>query len=74
MIERVRLPSVASTSILPSLASSFNRFIGADAGDRIHIILEQATTLPNPILTIIGLILPVFILYFALFLNYFQYI
>jgi hypothetical protein len=46
MIERVRRPWVASTSLLPFAARSRRRFIGAAAGETIEITRDAITKFP----------------------------
>src|SRR3990172_9046430 len=48
MIERVRLPLVASTSFPACLASSFKRFIGAEPGSTMAMTRATTTIFPNP--------------------------
>ena len=48
MTALVRLPYVASISLLLSLATVTMRFIGADSGDTIEIIRVAETTFPKP--------------------------
>jgi hypothetical protein len=46
MIDRVRRPCVASTSLLRLEASSRSRFIGADCGETIDTTRAATTKLP----------------------------
>src|SRR5438093_2873649 len=48
MIERVRRPCVASTSLLCSAAASRRRFIGAAPGATIAITCDDTTRFPYP--------------------------
>src|SRR5699024_5109888 len=49
MTALVRLPYVASINLLPSLAFVTIRFIGADSGDTIEIMLDAEIKLSKPI-------------------------